>query len=325
MNALVTGGHGFVGTELVRQLRAEGHEATPASRQTGVDIGDRAGLVRAMAGHEVVFHVAAKAGVWGSRAEFERTNLLGTENVIAACREAGVRRLVFTSSPSVVFDGGDHLNASNDLSYPATFLADYPRTKAAAERMVLAANGPGLATTALRPHLVYGPGDPHLLPRLIARARAGRLRIVGDGRNVVSLTFVENAARAHLQAALALTDHAAPGAGRAFFVNDAEPVVLWTWLAELFARLNLPPVTRHVPAGLAYGAGAIAEWIWRGLGLAGEPPMTRFVARQLATSHTYSLAPAQRAFGYAPPVTGVEGFERTVMALTGSEAPPHNA
>ncbi|GDX81094.1 3-beta hydroxysteroid dehydrogenase [Deltaproteobacteria bacterium] len=316
MNALVTGGHGFVGTELVRQLRMAGHHATPASRQTGVDIGDRAGLVRAMAGHDVVFHVAAKAGVWGPRAEFERTNVVGTENVIAACREAGVRRLVFTSSPSVVFDGGDHVNASNDLPYPTSFLADYPRTKAEAERLVLGANGPGLATTALRPHLVYGPGDPHLLPRLIARARARRLRIVGDGRNAVSLTFVENAAAAHLQAALALTDHTARGAGRAFFVNDAEPVLLWTWLSALFERLSLPPVTRHVPVGIAYGAGAVAEWIWRGFQLAGEPPMTRFVARQLSTCHTYDLAPARAAFGFAPPVSGVDAFERTITALT---------
>lgn len=315
MKALVTGGNGFVGTELVRQLRGAGHEATPASRQTGVDIGDRASLVRAMWGHDVVFHVAAKAGVWGPRAEFEATNVTGTQNVIFACRETGVQRLVFTSSPSVVFDGGDHLAARNDLPYPQAYLADYPRTKAAAERLVLAANGGDLATTALRPHLVYGPGDPHLLPRLIARARAGRLRIVGDGKNRVSLTFVENAAAAHVQAALALTGSTAPGAGRAFFVNDAEPVMLWAWLAELFARLGLPPVTRRVPAGLAYGAGALAEWIWAGLRLAGEPPMTRFVARQLATSHTYSLAPAREAFSYAPLVDGIEAFERTVAAL----------
>lgn len=315
MRALVTGGNGFLGAEIVRQLRAAGHEATAASRQTGVDIGDRASIARAVAGHDVVFHAAAKAGVWGPRAEFERTNVTGTQNVIDACREAGVGRLVYTSSPSVVFDGGDHLDAGNDLPYPERWLADYPRTKAEAERRVLAANGPALRTVALRPHLIYGPGDPHLLPRLLARARAGRLRIVGAGDNRVSLTYVENAAAAHLQAAAALTHADSPAAGRAFFVNDAEPVVLWAWLGELFGRLGLPPVRGKVPARLAYGAGGVAEWVWRTFGLAGEPPMTRFVALQLATSHTYSLTPARAAFGYAPPVDGPTAFDATVRSL----------
>ena len=315
MNAFVTGGLGFVGAELVEQLRNAGHRVTVASRQTGLDIGDRAGLVRAMAGHDTVFHVAAKAGVWGLRREFERTNIVGTENVIAACREVGAGRLIHTSSPSVVFDGGDHINARNDLPYPASYLADYPRTKAVAEQLVIAANGPELATTALRPHLVYGPGDPHLLPRLIARARAGRLRVVGDGKNMVSLTFVANAAAAHIQAAQSLIAHTAPAAGRAWFVNDAEPVVLWEWLGSLFQRLGLPPVSKRIPASLAYAAGTLAEWGWAGLDLAGEPPMTRFVALQLATSHTYDSAPAREAFGFVPPVSGEEAFERTVAAL----------
>lgn len=315
MRALVTGGAGFLGAALVQRLRAEGHEVVSASRQSGVDLADRAALVRAAAGMDVVFHVAAKAGVWGPRDVFERTNVDGTQNVIDACRAAGVGRLVYTSSPSVCFDGGDHLDAGNDLPYPSRWLADYPRTKAEAERRVLAANGPTLRTVALRPHLIYGPGDPHLLPRLLARARAGRLRIVGRGDNRVSLTFVDNAAAAHVQAAAALAAPDSPAAGRAFFVNDAEPVALWPWLGALFARLEVRPVRGHVPLGLAYGAGAMAEWVWRTLGLGGEPPMTRFVALQLATSHTYSLEPARAAFGYAPPVSGEAAFEATVASL----------
>jgi nucleoside-diphosphate-sugar epimerase len=155
------------------------------------------------------------------------------------------------------------------------------------------------------------------LPRLIARARAGRLRIVGEGTNRVSLTYVENAAAAHLQAAMALMGPDCPAAGRAFFVNDAEPVVLWAWLGALFERLGLPPVRGKVPAALAYGGGAVAEWVWRTFGLAGEPPMTRFVALQLATSHTYSLAPAREAFAYSPPVSGTEAFEATVVSFGG--------
>jgi nucleoside-diphosphate-sugar epimerase len=319
MKAFVTGGNGFLGAEIVRQLRAAGHEVTAASRQTGVDILDPGGLRVAMAGHDVVFHVAALAGVWGRAADFERTNILGTDNVLQAARELGVGRLVYTSSPSVVFDGGDHLDGTSALPYPARFLADYPRTKAIAEQRVLAANGHGLATTALRPHLIYGPGDPHLVPRLLARARAGRLRIVGRGDNRVSLSFVENAAAAHIQAANALAGPTSPPAGRAFFVNDPEPVRLWDWLNTLFRRVGAPTVERRVPAGLALAAGAVLEGAWRLFGLGGEPPMTRFVALQLATHHTYSLAEAREAFGYAPPVEGTEGFERTVAAC---RAPP---
>ncbi len=315
MKAFVTGGNGFLGAELVRQLRAAGHEATAASRQTGVDILDPGGLRTAMAGHDIVFHVAALAGVWGRASDFERTNILGTENIVQAMRELGIGRLVYTSSPSVVFDGGDQIDATSTLPYPERFLADYPRTKAVAERRVLAANGPGLATVALRPHLIYGPGDPHLLPRLLARARAGRLRVVGSGENRVSLSFVENAAAAHHQAALALTGPQSPPAGRAFFVNDPGPVRLWDWLNGLFGQLGVAPVTRRVPAGVAYGAGAVAEAVWRLLGLSGEPPMTRFVALQLATHHTYSLAEAQQAFDYRPPVGPEEALARTVASL----------
>ncbi|MSQ04218.1 MAG: NAD-dependent epimerase/dehydratase family protein [Myxococcales bacterium] len=315
MRALVTGGHGFLGAELVRQLREAGHEATPASRQSGVDILDRAALTEAMVGHDVVFHVAAKAGVWGPAAEFEAINVTGTENVLAAARATGVGRLVYTSSPSVVFDGGDHLDAGNDLPYPTRWLADYPRTKALAEQLILTANTNALHTVALRPHLIYGPGDPHLLPRLVARARSGRLRIVGKGDNRVSLTYVKNAAAAHLQAAIALAAPGCPAAGRAFFVNDAVPVVLWDWLGQMFAGVGIASVHARVPAGLAYAFGGAAEWVWRTFALGGEPPMTRFVALQLATSHTYSLRPAQVAFGYAPPVAGDVALAETLVWL----------
>ncbi|MBM4367576.1 MAG: NAD-dependent epimerase/dehydratase family protein [Deltaproteobacteria bacterium] len=318
MKALVTGGHGFLGAEIVRQLRALGHEATPVSRQSGVDITEPGSLRAALAGHDTVFHVAALAGVWGRRQDFERTNVEGTRNVLAACRDMCITRIIYTSSPSVTFDGADHLNASNDLPYPARWLADYPRTKAEAERLVLAANDGNLATVALRPHLIYGPGDPHLLPRLLARARAGRLRIVGAGDNLVSLSFVENAASAHVAAALALAPGAAC-AGKAYFVNDAEPVRVWDWLNEVFAGLGLPAVTRRVPAGVAYAAGALLEGAWSLLGLGGEPPMTRFVARQLSTSHTYDLGPARRDLGWTPAVSGREAQDRTIAALRPSE------
>lgn len=323
MKALVTGGGGFLGRAIVERLLAEGHDVTvvgrsdyPELRARGVrcvraDVADRPAVMEAVRGHHAVFHAAAKAGVWGDHAEFVRTNVSGTESVIAACLAHGVSRLVYTSSPSVVFDGRDHEDAANDLAYPDRYECDYPETKARAEQLVLAANGPRLASVALRPHLIYGPRDPHLLPRVLERARRRRLVVVGHGRNTVSLTYVDNAAAAHAQAALRLEPGAAC-AGRAYFVNDPEPVRLWEWLGRLLARLGLPPVDRRLPLGAARALGALLEAAWAAFALPGEPPMTRFVASQLALSHWYSLRPAREAFGYAPLVAGEEAFERTV-------------
>ncbi len=309
--ALVTGGGGFLGRAIVEELLGEGVEVTCASRSVYPEL-ERLGarsvaldlahasaeaVAAVVAGHDSVFHVAAKAGVWGPYREYYAANVLGTQRVLAACRASGARRLVHTSSPSVCFDGGDHVDASNDLPLSTSFLCAYPATKAQAERDVLAANNAELATCALRPHLIIGPRDPHLVPRLAERARQGRLAIVGSGRNVVSLTDVENAAVAHVAAARSLAPGAAH-AGRAYFIGQREPVVLWDWIGALLRELDLPPVTRRVPAAVAYAGGAAMETLWRVLRRQSEPPMTRFVARQLATSHSYSLTPAERDFGY---------------------------
>ncbi len=326
MKVLVTGGGGFLGGAIVRMLLARGDEVTvvargdyPALVAAGVrlhrgDLADAAAVDAAFVGQDLVIHAAAKPGVWGPMEDFHRSNVLATRVVLEACRKHGISRLVYTSSPSVVFDAGDHENAGNDLPYPTSYLAFYPQTKAEAEREVLAANSPTLATVSLRPHLIWGPGDPNLLPRLIDRARRGRLRIVGDGKNKVSLTYIDNAAVAHLQAA----DRLQPGAswaGKAYFINDPQPVVLWEWINKLLGRLDVPQVKRHISPGLARTVGAVAETVWRVLGLAGEPPMTRFVAEQLCRSHSYSLAPAQEAFGYSPVVTEQVALDRTVEAL----------
>lgn len=326
MRALVTGGGGFLGQTLVTQLREAGHAVRivargqyPEVEALGVeavsgDLADPATARQAVDGVDTVFHVAAKTGVWGHREDFVRSNVTATEVLIAAMREAGTPRLVHTSSPSVIFDGHDHLDATADqLPYPTSYLAHYPETKAEAERLVLAANGPGLATVALRPHLVWGARDPWLMPRVIARHRAGRLRIVGDGRNRVSLTYVDNAAAAHLQAAAALSPGAAC-AGRAFFVNDPDPVELWPWINRIFVAIGLPELHARVPYGLARALGGAAEGIWRVLGREDDPPMTRFVAAQLATSHTYDVRPAVQAFGYAPVVDAEEGVRRVIDA-----------
>jgi nucleoside-diphosphate-sugar epimerase len=265
-----------------------------------------------MRGHDTVFHVAAKAGIALGRGPYWSANVDGTRNVLAAALESGVERLVFTSSPSVCFDGADQRNASNDLPYAARFLAPYPESKAAAERMVLAANGKAaLATCALRPHLVFGPGDPHLLPRLLERGRARKLAIVGKGTNEVSLTYVENAAWAHLDAADRLS-RTAPHAGKAYFVAQQEPVALWTWINDLFGALGVPPVTRKVPMPLAYAAGI---WLENLAQPDVEARMTRFLALQLATSHSYDLGPAQRDFGYVERVSLAEATRLTLESL----------
>jgi len=320
VRAFVTGGGGFLGGAIVRLLRERGDEVTSYSRgeypglagHVRGDLSDLKRLLEAMRGHDTVFHVAAKAGIALGRDPYWNANVHGTRNVLAAALEAGVERLVFTSSPSVCFTGRDHKNASNDLPYAERFLAPYPESKAAAERMVLASNGKGaLATCALRPHLIFGPGDPHLLPRLLERGRARKLAIVGKGTNEVSLCYVENAAWAHLDAADRLSK-SAPHAGKAYFIAQREPVALWTWINDLFGSLGIPPVTRRVPMPLAYAAGIWLENLARP---DVEARMTRFLAMQLATSHSYDLGPAERDFGYRERVAMDEATRITVESL----------
>ncbi len=325
MRATVTGGGGFLGRYIVEQLLAEGHEVVSVSRghypeleTLGVtcrqaDLSRRDDALRSLAGTDVLFHVAALAGVWGPRADYHRANVEGTQNVLAACAEHGIDRLIHTSSPSVCFDGHDHLRASHDLPRAERFLAAYPRSKAQAEALVQSANGPTLATVILRPHLIVGPRDPHLVPRLLERASQGRLAIIGDGRNEVSLTHVGNAAHAHLCAARALHP-GAPCAGQAYFVANAEPVILWDWINHLLKELGQPPITRRIPLGLANGLGALCEAAWTLLPLKGEPPMTRFVAQQLATSHSYDIAALRRDLGYEEQVSLGKATEEIIKS-----------
>lgn len=331
-HALVTGGGGFLGLALVRQLRAAGVRVHSVSRkryaavdETGAislqaDLADPNTVATAcqkaeLGPNSVVFHVAALPGVWGPREAYWRTNVEGTQVLLDRARDRGAARFVFTSSPSAIFDGSDHRNAGNELPYPERFLAHYPETKAEAERRVLSANGPGFATVALRPHLIFGPGDPHLVPRLLERARAGRLKVVGSGTNEVSMTFVENAAAAHVDAARALADPACPGAGRAYFINQKDPVRLWGWVERVLSELSAPQPKGQVSPQLAYQAGALLEGLWKTLRLGGEPPMTRFVAQQMALDHTYDLGPAERDLGYVERVDLEEATQRTIAAF----------
>jgi len=231
-----------------------------------------------------------------------------------------VRRLVFTSSPSVTFDGSDQCGVDESVPYPPRWLCHYPHTKALAEQAVLASNGcRGLLTCALRPHLIWGPRDPHLVPRLIDRARRGRLRQVGDGTNLIDMVYVENAAHAHLLAADALTDNS-PAAGRAYFISQGEPVRCWDWINAILALSGLPPVRRRMSAAAARRVGAVLEATYRLLRIGREPAMTRFLAAQLASSHYFNIDGARRDLHYQPLVSTEEGMRRLGEWL--AEVPP---
>jgi nucleoside-diphosphate-sugar epimerase len=223
--------------------------------------------------------------------------------------------MVYTSSPSVVFAGQDQCGVDESALTGLRWLDDnaawYSRSKAIAEVKVLRANGRGkLRTCALRPHLIWGPRDSHLIPRLIQRARSGRLRRVGDGTNLVDITYVENAAEAHLLAADALAAPDSPVAGKPYFLSQGEPVNCWEWIDQVLAIAGLPPVQKSVSAKAARRVGRVCEGAYRLLRLKGEPPMTRFLAAQLSTSHWFDISAARRDFGYAPRISTDEGMRR---------------
>jgi nucleoside-diphosphate-sugar epimerase len=321
VKVLVTGGGGFLGGAIVRQLVARGWTVRtfqrgdyPELAALGVerhrgDLADAGAVLEAVDGCDAIVHVAAKAVLWGGPAEFVATNVTGTDNVLEACRRAGVQRMVYTSTPAVVH-GGRHLEGIDESApYAERFESHYPRTKCRAERAVLAANGPDLATVALRPHLIWGPGDTQLVPRIVARARAGRLWLVGDGSNVVDTTYIDNAAAAHVLACERLAAGAAC-AGRAYFVTNGEPRPIREILDGILGAAGLPPVRRSLPHPVARAVAGVIEAAYRALPLGGEPPLTRMMVDHLATAHWYDISAARRDLGYQPQVSLDEGFER---------------
>ncbi len=321
MMALVTGGGGFLGSAIVRRLVSRGdivrslarnHYPTLAAlgvTQFQGDITDAGLVATAAAGCDVIFHVAAKAGIWGRYADYHRANVLGTENVLAACRKHGIRRLVYTSSPSVVFNGRDMEGVDESVPYATHYEAHYPRTKAIAEQLIRQANSDELATVALRPHLIWGPGDTNLIPRLLARARAGRLWRIGKISKQIDCIYIDNAAEAHLLAA----DRLLPGspiAGKVYFLSQGQPVPLWDLVNRILQAADLPPVTRTIPVWATRFAGGVLESVYCLLGRTEEPPMTRFLAGELATAHWFNINAARRDLRYEPQVSIEEGIRQ---------------
>jgi len=324
--AIVTGGGGFVGKAIVRQLIERGVDVAvigrhryPDVEELGAksfvgDIRDFNFLKSCFQDFDTVFHVAAKAGIWGDEKEYISINVKGTENVINACRKNNVSRLIYTSTPSVVFNNESLENVDEKAPYADSFLCHYAASKVMAEKSVLAANNKEFLTTAIRPHLVWGPGDNHLIPRIIERGLKGQLRIVGNGQNKVDIAYIDNVAEAHLLAVENL-ESSKSAAGQAYFISQGHPVNLWNWINDLFSRLSIPSVRQRMSYKKAYVAGGFLEFLYTSFRIKQEPRMTRFLAEQLAKSHWFSIQKAHDDLGYTPRVTTEEGMNRTVSWL----------
>lgn len=318
-NILVTGGGGFLGGAIVKRLIEKGCSVTSFSRRLypklsklGVrqiqgDISQKNAVEDACEGIDLVFHVAAQTGIWGPYDTYYQTNVVGTENVIAACQKHVIEALVYTSSPSVVFDGTDMEGVDESVPYPDYYLAHYPATKAMAEKKILAAAKDGMNTIVLRPHLIWGPEDTALVPRIIARAK--RLKKIGDGSNLVDTVYIDNASEAHILAAEKLLDNPRLS-GRIYFISQGEPIPLWDMVNNILNAAGLPPVRRSIPTWLAVRIGAVMEGIYKTFGIQSEPQMTRFLAEELATAHWFNISAAKKDLGYEPQVSIEEGLER---------------
>ncbi len=340
-HVFVTGAGGFLGLAICRLLRLENIKVTgfargnyPELNDMGVnmvqgDISDFSQVKTAMKSCDLVFHVAAKAGVWGSYDDYFKPNVQGVKNIIDACQALGISRLVYTSTPSVTFAGVDEEGIDESQPYAESYLNYYGQTKAQAEQLVLAAaqnsekkgtqerasEKTKLKTVALRPHLIWGPNDPHLVPRVLERAQAGKLKLVGKKDKLVDTIYVDNAAYAHILAAIALAKPNSKCNGKAYFISNDEPITMAAMLNKILACDDLPPVSKRVPSAIAYGVGVTLEWLYKLLGKKQEPIMTRFVAKQLSTSHYFDISAAKNDLAYLPLVSIDEGMKRLKTSL----------
>lgn len=319
MKLLVTGGGGFLGSYLVKELLNDGHEVVSLSRNRYVELEveqiqcdlSNSEQVNALdlSDFDGVFHVASKAGVWGSYDSYYQANVVATENLVNRVKEFDIKYFIYTSTPSVVFEKDDILNGDESLPYPERYLTNYAKTKSMAEQFVLGSNASDFQTIAIRPHLIWGPGDPHILPRLKEKAMTGRLKIVGDGQNLVDIIYVKNAARAHADALKAMQKRDI--GGNAYFIGQETPVNLWEFINKLLAMSGQDVVIDDISFRKAYFAGSVLENLFKFAGInKPEPPMTRFVATQLAKSHYFSHEKAKRDFDFKIEVSIEEGLER---------------
>ncbi|ROS28236.1 NAD(P)-dependent oxidoreductase [Cellulomonas sp. PhB150] len=312
---LVTGASGMLGGAVAARLVADGWDVrTLQRRPSGVagahdelgSVTDAEAVARAVTGAEAVVHLAAKVDIVGPEDEYRMINVEGTRTVLDAARAAGVARVVYVSSPSVAHTGASLVGAGAGPAEPAHARGPYARTKAAAEQLALAADQPGFRVVAVRPHVVWGPGDTQLVGRIVDRARAGRLPILGTGAPLIDTTYVDNAVDALVAALVAPAD----SYGQAYVVTNGEPRPVRELIDAICAASGVPVPRRRVPAALARAAGAGLDAAWAHLPLPGEPPLTRFVAEQLSTAHWFDQRRTREALGWEPRVSVDEGIAR---------------
>jgi nucleoside-diphosphate-sugar epimerase len=312
---LITGASGWLGAAVARDLVAAGHEVrTLQRRPSGVDgaedvlgsVTEPAAVARAVEGVEAVVHLAAKVSFAGDEADFVAVNIDGTRSLVRAAKRTGVRRFVFVSSPSVAHTGEPIMGEDAPPAQPERASGAYARTKAAGELAALAADAPGFAVVAVRPHIVWGPGDPQLVARIQARAATGRLPLVGSGAALVDSTYLDDAVSG-IRAAL---DAAERVHGNAYVLTSGEPRPIAELLAGFCAAAGIAPPTRRVPVAAARAAGSVVEAVWRVRPGEDEPPMTRFLAEQLSTAHWFDLRRTRRDLGWTPSVGVTEGLRR---------------
>ena len=309
-----------MGMALIKRLIAEGHKVTSFSRREyplhwalGIssiqaDIRDQEALDKAFKNRDVVYHLAAKVGIWGKYEDYYSTNVTGTFNVIKACRKQGVSRIIFTSSSSVVFDGSDLDGIDESYPYPEKHGSHYASTKAMAERLIMEANSKELKTISLRPHLVWGPYDAHLVPGVLKRAGSGKLRRIGDKEHFIDTTYIDNMTDALLLAAEAL-DSIPVAAGKALFITNGEPARVWDFVNSIIQIAGHEPVQKKIPERVAMTAAGIAEWFHKVFKIKTEPFMTRFAIKEMCTNHWFDISAARKILGYNPRVSYAEGFK----------------
>lgn len=326
MRVLLTGSSSLLAAHVVRLLHDRGDEVRVLQRnpsavaaelgltETLTDLVNAEAVAAAVAEADCVVHLAARVGVVGTTQEFFETNVVGTRVVLDAARAAGVGRFVFVSSPSVAHSGSALAGRGTDPADPRHAKGLYSRTKAIAELRVLAADEPGFATIAVRPHLVWGPGDTQLIGRIISRAQSGRLALVAGGRPLIDTTYIDNAA----EAVVAAVDHAADGHGEAFIVSNGQPRTFAEIIERICSAASVPAPTRSYPTPVAWAAGAVAESVWSLTKRTDDPPMTRFLAGQLGTAHWFDLRRTEAVLRWAPGISLDEGFERLRASLAGA-------
>ena len=325
MKILVTGGGGFLGCHIVEllqqrgyQVRAMGRRDQPVLVSRGVefikgDISFLEDVERAVDGVDAVFHAAGRAKMDMDSQAYYNTNVEGTKNVVRSCEKYGVKKLVYTSSPAVVFNGENFSGGDESLPLQPNYHWYYSSTKAIAESYVLSHNSPTLKTVALRPHLMLGNGDPHLIPNILRYARSKSLKIVGSGNNLVDITFVENAAHAHLLAFDALDSGRA--CGNAYFIGQERPIKLWEFINKIFEGVGFPKITNHISYRRAYCFGALCELFYKVFRRSKMPPMSRIIAVTLSKDHYFSHERAHKDLGYVPQITIEQGTASLINDL----------